>query len=803
MFATLRAVCTELPAAARRLSRARGFSFTVVAFLGSAVAALLAIAATAYGIWLRPLPFPDADRLVDIRGYSRAMTFSLGLSAPLIAELQETYPHIEAYGPWQQRRVEEGLRPIAIAPGAMVALGAQPAFGRSFDAANPDADADTALISDALWQSRWSRDPGVLGRTIAYAGRERRIIGVMAPSFRFPDASANLWLSLLLTPADMAPENAQVFGGLEIIARLDPEGSAAAFTAAMQSRFGKDERIAGIREHMKIAFEAEPLRRSLAGTKADIVALLAAAVAIVLATTLANVANLWLTRALARQRELALASALGATTARAAASVFAEVLLLTLSGCLAGLALAPGVLAALQWAGVVDASAALVVDIDAVSAALAVVVALAVSTMLALPAWWLVRRVSGAEALRQGPTVVSERPAVARLRRGLIAVQIALAVALLGAGGLMLRSLASVLQQETGFAREGTLLATVQPRTAMDELYGRMPTDAEIAAVRAFYARVRELPGLTASFATAVPFSGSESVATFIPPGASSDEESAAKTRSVGPDYFAALGIPIVAGRDIDPENSENEVVVDQVFAARYLAGGDPLGQQLGFNEGPGKPPSHATVVGVARNVKQATLEEQDEQGTFYFLRRQPNDSGIQLVVRSALPLADVRAMIEREAAAGGLGVSRIATIDALVWQSLRDRSALLGMLGAFAVFGTALAVLGLYAALAFATRRRTAEFGLKLALGAPPARLAGDVVRDAWRIVLPGFVLAVPAAYAAVRAIESRLYGVQALDAPTWLAVFGVVALLVLLSAALPARRAASVDPMRTLRQD
>jgi putative ABC transport system permease protein len=554
---------------------------------------------------------------------------------------------------------------------------------------------------------------------------------------------------------------------------------------------------------MKLAFEAKPLREALAGSKAEVVGLLAAAVAIVLLTTLANLANLWLGRALARQRELALATALGASAARAGASVFAEVLLLSLAAGAVGLLLAPFALAAMRGAGVIEAGSALVVEIDAPMVGFALVVAFGVSLALALPAWWLVRRVSGMDALRQGPTVVSDRPAVARARRALIAVQIAASVALLGSGGLLLRSLQAMIAEDTGFAREGTLLASVEPRVAPERAYGVAPTAAEVEAVRAFHDRVRAHPGIVASFANAAPFSGSEAVATFLPPGKTLGEESAAKSRSVGADYFRALGIPIIAGRDIDPANAAAEIVVDEVFAARYLAPGAPIGQQIGFQDGPEDPLVRATVVGVARTVKHAALAERDEQGTYYVLQERPSDASIELVAHTSLPLADARAIIEREAAAAGLRVSRIATIDALIWRTLRERTALLGLIGGFALFGTALATLGLYAVLAFATRRRTAEYGLKLALGADTPRLAREVLRDALRIVLPGLALGAVAGVLAVRAIAERLYGVGAADPGTWAAVAGTILLLVLLAAALPARRAARTDPMHALRNE
>lgn len=793
----------ELPIAIRRLARAPGFSFAVVSFLGISIAALLAVAAAAYGLMLRPLPYPDAKRLVGISGQSRAMDFSLGLSAPLIAELEETYAHLASFGGWERRREEEGLEPTAVQPGVLAALGVAPRLGRAFEDATIESDADSILISESLWSSRFARDPAVLGRSIDYAGRGRRIVGVMPAEFRFPDGAANAWLPLHLTAADTAPQNAERFGGLQVVARLTPEGTVAALDAALQGRYGADERIAGMREHMKLVFEVKPLRVALARGKSELVGLLGIAVAVVLLTTLANLANLWLTRALARQRELALASALGASAARAGATVFAEVLVLTLAASLLGLLLAPLSLAALYAAGVLEEGSALVVAIDAPMVALATLLSLGLSLALALPAWWLVRRASGVEALRQGPSVLNDRPALVRARSALIAVQIAAAFALLGTGGLLLRSLEAMLREDTGFDRNGTLLASIDSRVVAERPYGQPPEPADGAAIDNLFARLRAHPQLAVSFANAVPFGGSEAVSTFRPPGAAAGEVSAAKDRSVGPDYFRTLGIPFVAGRGFSATAAGDEVVVDEVFARRYLAGGDPVGQMLGFSDPEGRPHASRRVVGVARTVKHAGLGERDEQGTFYFPVERPGGVPLDLVVRTQMPVGDARALLEREAAAGGLRVSRISTIDALIWRSLRDRTAVLGMIGGFALFGTALAALGLYAVLAFATRRRTAEYGLKLALGADRPRLVREVLREALRIALPGLVLGGLAGAIAVRALGARLYGVGTGDPATWLAVVVAILVLVLLAAALPARRAARVSPTVALRHD
>ena len=797
-------ILNELPTALRRLSRAPGFSLAVVSFLALAIAALLAMAAVGYGLLWRPFGIPDDDRVVAIDGWSKAMGFSLGISAPLVPELTGVYDGIQSHGVWDWRQSDGDVDIAALSSGALATLGVRPQLGRWLAAEDAATD-DAVLISDAFWRSHFGGASDVLGRKLELHDREYRVVGVMPASFHFPDLRPDVWVPRELTPADLSPDNAGSFSGLQVVARLAPGADMAALQQALRQRYDSDERIKWLVEHMQMQFRAVSLRESLGEDRRDAVALLAAAAALVVLTTLANLANLWLGRGLQRQRELAIATALGASAKRTGASVLSEVLVLTMAASALGLVLAPAVVAGLRLAGVLDERSPLVVAIDAPIAALAVLAALVIALLLAAPVYWLIRRVTGFSALRQGQGMVSERPGVARLRHGLIAVQVAVSVALLGAGGLMLRSLDALRTEGAGFASDGLLLGTARAPRVGGQTSGRgAPDPADVAKMQALYRALQADTALRVSFANAPPFSGSESVGTVRIEALGDQAEQAAKYRQVGPGYFSTLGVPLREGREMTAADATGEkvVVVDERFAARWFAGREALGQSIGIPNGENEFVP-ARIVGIAGAVKQATLDEKDMDGTFFLPLAEPQAPSVDFLVRTALPLADVKALLERNATAEGLDVARVASVDALVQATLRERISLLGMVGGFALFGTALASLGLYAVLAFATRRRAAEFGLKLALGAQGTRIARDVVRDAWRIVLPGFVLAIPAAYGAVRAIEARLYGVHALDPVTWAIVLAAVAILVLASALLPARRAASVDPMRTLRHD
>lgn len=799
----------EVPTAVRRLSRAPGFSLAVFSFLSLAIAALLAMATIAYGLLWRPFGIPDDARVVALDGYSKQMGSSVGVSGPLAAELAKEFPALAVSGIWQRQAEDRGMRPTGVSAGALAALGVRPLLGRWFEPGDASSD-DVVLIGERLWRSEFGGAQDVVGRTFRVKDKDLRIVGVMPAGFRFPDADTTVWLPLELGPDDVKPEDIQSFSGIQFVARLAPGVAVADVVDAVPQRYATDERLKGMREFMGLEIVAKPLRDQLAGDRRDVAALLAAAALLLVLTTLANLANLWLGRALSRQRELGIAAALGASERRIGAGVFAEVLLLTLAASAGGLALAPAVIGALRVVGVLDPASPLLLAVDARVTVVAIALAVLLAVVLAAPSWWLARRLGSMESLRQGAHLVAERPGVARMRLALIALQVAVAIALLGGGGLLLRSLGALVAEGAGFDADGLVLLQASsplsndPRrwTATDLAKGK-------ATMRALQLRLEQLPDVRVSFANAPPFSGSQAVSTFKLSLADAAAENNAKTRSVGPGYFATLGLPVSQGRAFDAEEQRGAVravVVDERFAAKWFPGASAVGREIGVRSHvPGGYQGYrgARIVGVVANVKQARLDDRDEDGTIYEPAEAPDQVGVRFVLRSALPLADLRRLLEREGRAAGATIDRVATIDSMVWATLEERTSLLKLVGAFALAGVALCALGLYAVLAFAARRRTAEFGLKSALGAPARLIARDVLRQALALVLPGIALGAVAAFAVVRAVQSRLYGVSGADVVTWSGVAALVLLVVLAAAAGPARRAASVDPMRTLRQD
>jgi putative ABC transport system permease protein len=799
------AVVFQLRRSLAALLRTPGFSAVVLMLVGVAVAALLTIGAAASALLWRPLPFPQGERLMLVQGHSSKMGATLGFAPGLLADLA-AMPEVDAVGGYDHARplfdAQGGeFRNARVEPGLFALLGATPLLGRLPIADDGD---DVVLLSEPTWRSRFGADPEVVGRALDFDGTRLRVLGVLPAAFRFPERETALWRPLRFAPEQLSGARAFDFGAVQPLVRLAPGVSEATFRSALQARIAVRPELQPMRQFMGLELRAVSLREQWEGGRGELLGLLGAAAAAVLLLLVANVASLWLTRCLRRGRELAVRSALGASGRRLAFELVLEVFVLIGAAVLLGLLAVPPGLRALEAIGVLDGATPVLPALDAGTLALAAGVALALTGLLALVPVWLVRRPQAQALLAQGMRGTAGRGAQ-RARRVLVALQLALAVSLVCGAGLLVRSLWQLLDQDPGFQPQGVSLLVIE-----DRLAGEGDVAATATRIETLRQRMQGLPGVSVvSFSNAPPFSFNESVSSVTMGAGSASRDATVRARAVGPDYFEALGIPLRAGRGFvaaDAASAEPSLVVDAHFAALHLGADPAIGARVGMPQDAGRgAPRWGRVVGVVPTVRHLQLGEQPELGTVYqFAARPEYEAGrLMLVVRSSLPIEALASAARDAAREVGLRVVESATLVQRMRETLSDRLPLLGLVGAFAALGALLAASGLFALVAFAVQRRTAEFGLRLALGAPPASLRGLALREGWSAAAPGLVLGLLGALAVGRLLAARLYQVEPWDPFTLAAVLSGAAAVVLLAGLGPARRAAALDPASTLRHD
>jgi putative ABC transport system permease protein len=795
--------------AARSLLRTPGFTIVAVAVLALGIGATSAILSLVSAVWLKPLPFADADRVV-----------SLWIDRSLNGR-----PHIEItpghYVDWSERAQSfeqmtliesvsvnftgdggepERLSGLRSTANLFTTIGLAPLLGRTFEP--DDGPVGSVVISEGFWLRRLGGDPAAIGRPITLDGTARTVVGVVPRDFRFPYTEQDVYIATVFPPEFLAQRGNYSYYA---VAKLRPDVSLEAARAELRTL------SAALAEESPetgrgAAAAIVPLRDHIAQPVSRIFMALLGAVAFVLLIACANVANLMLARATTRQKELAIRKALGAASGRVLRQ------LLTESAVLAGLGVAVGLSLAAACFGyltrllplTLPASASLALDWRVFGLTIAATV-LTVLLFGVGPAVAAARRDFGAAF---GRAVGAHGARARRLRASLVVAEIALTVVLLAGAGLLLRSYAKVLAVDPGFDADGLLVATtVLPASRYSD-----PADRDTFYQRVLE-RVRALPGVeSAGYVNTAPLvlKGGGSV-TFVEgrprPSAAEMPRLMAINRSVSPGYLDMLGVPLVSGRYIDARDTRSApgaAVINQTMARIHWPDEDPLGSRFRFGMGGD---ALFTVVGVVEDVRQSGLDVPAppevyvplEQGVFQFLW--PNN----LVVRTdGDPLAlaaAVRAAIWQ--VDPSQPVSDVRSMSQVLDFELANRNTQLTLISAFAVLALVLAGVGLYGVLSYTVSQRTNEIGLRMALGARQKTVVGNVVRSALGSTLLGIAVGLSAAYALTRTIESFLYEVSPTDPATAVAVAGVLLLVAALAAFVPARRAASVNPMTALRAE
>jgi putative ABC transport system permease protein len=806
----------DLRYGARMLLKQRLFTIVATLSLALGIGANTAIFSVVDSMLIRPLPYPDAERLVAIWSSPGGARNKWTSAYPDYADWRngtQSFERMAAYN--NDRATLRKSQGAALLSGLVASadlfplLGVQPQLGRAFSAAEDQpASAPVVVLSYETWQRRFQADPNIVGSAILLGDRNVTVIGVMPPGFKFPANRAQVEYYLPLAPAmaEKAGRRSDMF--LRCVARLKPGVTVAQAQTDLSLIASRLAASYPDSNANRTAWVSE-LREDWVGGLRPALLVLFASAGLVLLIACANVANLLLARMTARWRELAARMALGASRARIAAQLFTESALLCLGGGALGTLLATWTahaLLKLQPAGgssFIEGGVNLRVLLFTLAASMIATIAAGVSPVLRIS------RVELVGALRENSRGASDDSGAIRLRSALVIAQVALSLALLVGAGLALRSLAELRKVDPGFDARRVFTVTLAPSRARFKSAGER---------NAYFGRVidllRSAPGVElAAGVSPIPFGGSETDTNFSVLGrapAPKGQAPQADYRVATTDYFQAMKIPLRQGRvfsDADGPRSLPVVIINESFARRYFPNDDPLGKSLIIGADPKDNPNPAPrqIVGVVGDAYHSSLEAPPTP-EFYVPVAQETWPSLDLVARYRQGYASSIAAAMRDAArnaGAGESVAEPRPFTALLDNSTRRREFGGFLLGAFAVVALTLATTGLYGVMSYAVARRTREIGIRIAMGAQTGDVLGLILRQGIRLALAGIVIGLLVAFALARSLASLLFGVSATDPLTFGAVSLLLAGVALASCWLPARRATKVDAMVALRSD
>ena len=794
--------------ALRRLRQAPGFTLIATLTLALGIGATSAIFSVVNAVLLRPLPFPESERLVQV-----AQTWE---GKPVVHSPQN-FLDVES-----QARSFQGMAAIdttaftltgqgapARLEGAEVStslfdvLRSRPALGRGFVAGeNEPGKTKVAVLGDPLWRKRFGGDPGVVGRTVQLNREPHVVVGIAPAGFSYPEG-AEVWTPLEYDQRFRTQSRGAWY--LRVVGRLKDGVSverARDEVATIAARLAKaypedDEGVGGtvIALHEATVGDA---RRSLL--------VLLGAVGLVLLVACVNVANLLLARIAARETELAVRTALGAGRGRLVRQLLTESVLLASFGGLVGIALATSLvdaLLALQPQGVPRLAE---VRVDRAVAGFACLLSLATSLLFGVaPALQVLRRAT-AQSLRQGSRGIMGG-SHGRLRGGLVVGQMALAMVLLAGSGLLARSFVRLRHVDPGFRPQNTLSFRVSlPESAYSNDVALVSFHDELQG------RLQALPGVRSVGAVAgLPVSGNRFYISFTidgRPEVPSAQQPTMQVRMATPSYFRTMGIPLQRGRgleDTDDADSPQVVLLSEAAVRRFFPGEEALGKRirLGLGRGRGRR-AGGEVVGIVGDVKEDGLAEADPPEIYVPYAQYPIQ-GMDVVLRTDVPPRSLAVAVERVVRGidPELPVARVLTLEEVVARSVSEPRFYMVLLGSFAGTALFLAALGLFGVVSYAVGQRTRELAVRLALGAGRGELVRMVLRDALLLAAVGVAVGLAGALALSRTIETMLFSLSSTDPAT----LGTVALVLLgtalLAGYLPARRATTIDPVIALRSE
>ena len=797
--------------AIRSLGRTPMFALLAILTLGLGIGGTTAVFSVVNGVLLRPLAYPDADRIVVI-SEANARTRTMGVSYPNFQDWIAAARSFEAMFAWSGGRatVIGGLEPVVtgvyqVTGGFFDTMGVMPLYGRAFaEDEHREHGAAAVVVGHGFWQRVLGGRQDLEALTVRVDGQVAAVVGVMPPGFAYP-AGAEVW-----TPKERVPDaSGRTAHNLRVVARVRGDVPLAQARAEMSAIAARLEAAHGD-DHDGTDAAVDSLQERLVGASRPLLLVLLGAVAVVLLGACVNVASMLVARSTDRRKELAVRLALGASRGQLVRLLLTENMILGLAGALLGLGLASVLMRALVTLAPPQLPRLDEVGIDGPVVAFGVLVALATPLLFGL---WPALRFSRPD-LRDAMVESGRGMAAggrARARLTLVAIEAALAVVLVCGAGLLVRSFVALLSVNPGFQASGVV--TMQTTVPGD-------TYADPARASQFYGslleRVSAVPGVQrAGLINTPPLSGQDANGAFLHEGQEWSEISSnwtaqsASYRVVSGDYFQAMGIPIVRGRTFgtgDVAGAEYVAVVNQAMAARHFAGRDPVGARIRF-AGMDEDNPWLTIVGVAGDVRHRLASDAAPEVYVHYPQRPARMAFFVTTVARVAPGVAVATVVPRMRDAVRQidpdVPAELSTMEASVGRAVADQRFAVLLLSGFGALALLLAAVGIYSVLAQTVTARAPEIGVRMALGAAPGSVVGLILRDTMGAVTAGVAVGLIAAVLLSRLLGSLLYEVTASDPFSYLASLVVLMVVAAIAGLVPARRATRIDPVIAMRAE
>src|SRR5579864_130474 len=803
------AVLRNLRFAARMLGKNPGFTFATVITLALGIGANTAIFTVTNALLLRPFPYRDPDQLITVAAKDK--TKDRGGTLLRYELLRDANQSFQSVAVWTNDNLNltgsgEPLQvPVArVSPSFFSMLGVNPQLGRAFteEEGRPEGK-PVIMLSDAIWRSRFHADRNIVGQIVTLDSTPQTIVGVLPADVQFPFVgAADIWTPRYFEYSLMTPQHLRMgVGYLEMAARLRPGTTLAAANAelALLNQRYRVQNPTAPDADPAVVMSAEPLRDLVVGDVRNKVLVLSAAVGVVLLIACANVASLLLSRALARKKEIAVRTALGASRGVLIQQLLTESMLLALVAGVLGVGLSWAATRALVTWGASQIPQGMPIGVDLRVLLFMLIISIFSGVMFGLFPALQLARVNPSATLRDEGRGISTGHTSAQGKNLLVISQVALSLLLFIGAGLLLHSFVQLLRVDPGFDTENVLTMGLSLPTVK---YAK--PEQQIAFFDEVVRRVSALPGVrNAATSAALPLSWIR-ITPVLPegqPDAPLPKRPFIDIEAISPEWFQTMRVPLLAGRDFtaaDNAQTPKVVIVNETFARRFWPDQNPLGKHIVV----GRWPTPAEVIGVAVDIRNKGLAQKTQAQLYLPFPQLPWGNMNLLVLTAVAPQSMISAVRAEIAAVDpDQPVTKIQTVEEIMNDSRSQPRFTMLLLAAFSATALALAVIGIYGVLSYSVAQRRQEFGIRLALGAERADILRVVVRHGLVLTITGIAIGLLAALVLTRLMSSMLYNVGTLDLATFLLTPLLFLCIALLASYLPARGATKVNPIEALR--